>query len=142
MALRSLSPREQRTLAAAAECILPPGGPFPLGHADVDYQGFMRDEFLAAVPREVAQLSHVILFFVEYVLGFWIWRPGRFSKMPLARRNRAFEAMRHSRLFFVRGFFILLSSMLLMPFYAAPKVMDAIGYAGYKPGVNKAKEPA
>jgi hypothetical protein len=142
MALRKLSPREQRTLAAAAECILPAGGPFPLGHADVDYQAFVQDEFLAAVPREVAQLAHLILFFVEYVLGFYLWRPGRFSKMPLDRRNRAFDAMRHSRLFFVRGFFILLSSMLLMPFYKDEKVMDAIGYGGYKPGVNKAQEPA
>ena len=140
MALRKLSPRELRTLDAAAECILPAGGPFAYGHADVDYRGFMQDEFLPAVPREVAQLAHVILFFVEYLAGFLIWRPGRFSHMPIERRNHAFDAIRHSRLFFLRGFFILLSSMLLMPFYRDPKVMDAIGYGGYRAGVNKKQE--
>lgn len=142
MALRTLSPRELRTLDAAAECILPMGGPFPLGHRDVDYRGFVAGEFLANVPREVAQLAHVILFFVEYCAWIFARRPGRFSRMPLAAREAALDRIRGSRLFFVRGFFILLSTMLLVPFYNDARVMDAVGYTGYKPGANKRKEAA
>lgn len=142
MALRKLSAREKRTLSAAAECMLPAGGPFALGHRDVDYLGFIEAEYLANVPREVAQLAHVILFVLEY-LGWWFARyPARFSRMAPGRREAALDRLRGSRLFFLRGFFILLSNMLLVPFYRDPRVMDAVGYAGYKADVNKKREAA
>lgn len=142
MALRKLSPREKRTLDAAAECMLPGGGPFALGHLDVDYLGFIETEYLAHVPREVAQLAHVILFFVEYFAWWFARYPARFSRMPIARREKALDRVRGSRLFFLRGFFILLSNMLLVPFYRDPRVMDAVGYAGYKADMNKKQEAA
>jgi hypothetical protein len=135
---RPLSKREERTLRAAAECILPQGGPFPLGYTDVDYQAFV-DEFLHVAPAQVRLLVHAILFTLEY--GGWVYgaRPGRFSNASLARRNAILDKARGSRIFAVRGFFILLSTILLMPFYNDPRVMDAVGYAGYRPNVNKAQ---
>lgn len=142
MALRTLSARERRTLSAAAECMLPEGGSFALGHRDVDYLHFIEHEYLANVPREVAQLAHVILFFLEYFAWWFARFPARFSRMAPARRERALDRLRGSRLFFLRGFFILLSNMLLVPFYRDPRVMDAVGYAGYKADVNKKREAA
>lgn len=142
MALRKLSSREKRTLAAAAECMLPEGGPFELGHRDVDYLGFIEQEYLASVPREVAQLAHVILFFLEYFAWWFARFPSRFSRLTAARREQVLDRLRCSRLFFLRGFFILLSNMLLVPFYRDPRVMDAVGYAGYRPDVNKKRAAA
>jgi hypothetical protein len=132
-----LNKREGRTLRAAAECILPAGGRFPYGHADIDSVGWINDEYFPAVPKEVQILLRLILLLVEYAGWVYTGLPGRFSRMPLERRNLFFERARHSRIYVVRGFFILLSTVLLLPFYSDPRVMDAIGYFGYRPEVNK-----
>lgn len=136
-----LSAREKRTLDAAAACIAPAGGPFPIGYADVDYQAFVT-EYLSVVPKDVRLLLKVILFVVEYGALILAGRFGRFSRMPLEARNETLQAMSHSRLFFLRGFSILLSSLILMPFYRDQRVMDAIGYGGYKRGADKVPEVA
>ena len=136
MPAKTLTAREKRTLAAAAEVLLPQGGPFPYGHKDVDITGF-GDDFLTVVPKQVNQLIHIILFFVEYlgwILAGW---PGRFSKAKLEKRNKTLDGMRHNKLFFIRGFYILLNSICSIPFYRDPRVMDAVGYKGYRHGVNK-----
>ncbi len=133
---KTLSAREQRTLSAAAEAILPEGGPFNLGHRDVDSVGFAH-ELMEHVPFEVRALLHVILFFLEYLAWAFAGGPGRFSRMSVDRRNRVLDGMRSSRVFAFRGFFILLSTVLLVPFYNSPQVMDAIGYHGYRPDANK-----
>lgn len=141
MTKKPLSQREVRTLGAAAECILPPGGPFPYGHADIDYVAWVND-FLATVPRQANVAIHAILWFLEY--GAWIFAgaPGRFSRLALPRRERALDRLRHSRVYVLRGMFILLSSILLIPFYNDRRVMDAIGYGGYKADANKLGEAA
>ncbi len=136
MTAKYLSERERRTLLAAAECVLPAGGAFPLGHADVDVVAFT-NEYLEAVPKEVRILLHVILWFVEYLGFFFALRPSRFSKMPLDKRDRVLDRMRSSRVFFLRGFYILLTTVLMIPFYRDHRVLDAIGYSGYQAGVNK-----
>ena len=131
-----LTPRAARTLTAAAEIILPGGGAIPFGHADIDIHGFVND-YLTVVPLDVSRLVRFILFFLEYGAFLFALSPSRFSKMTPARRMAALDGIRTSRLFFLRGFFILLSSVILIPFYRDTRVMDAIGYRGYKPNSNK-----
>lgn len=131
-----LTPREARTLTAAAEIILPTGGAIPFGHTDIDIHGFVND-YLAVVPLDVSRLMRFILLFLEYGACMFALRPARFSNMAHAHRVRALDGIRTSRLFFLRGFFILLSSVILIPFYRDTRVMDAIGYRGYKPNSNK-----
>jgi hypothetical protein len=136
MPAKILSAREKRTLSAAAEVLIPQGGPFPYGHKDVDIVGF-GDDFLVTVPKQVNQLIHIILFFVEYLGWLFAGWPSRFSKAKLEKRMKTLDGMRHSRWFFIRGFYILLNSVCSIPFYRDPRVMDAVGYKGYKHGVNK-----
>lgn len=136
MTKKPLSQREIRTLGAAAECILPPGGPFLYGHADIDYVAWVND-FLAIVPRQVNWAIHVILWFLEYAGWLFVGVPKRFSRLAVSRREQVFERMRRSNIYVVRGMLILLSSILLIPFYNDRRVMDAIGYGGYKEGANK-----
>ncbi len=137
MKIKPLNNRETRTLKAAAECILPPGGAFELGHADVDYLGWVNREYLPSVPFEVRLLLRVILFLLEYLGWIYAGAFGRFSRLPLEKRNRVFDRVRHSSVYALRGFHILLSTVLLLPFYRDERVMDAIGYRGYKPNANK-----
>lgn len=125
-----------RTLTAAAEIILPMGGAIPFGHEDIDIQGFVND-YLEVVPLDVNRLMRFILLFLEYGAFLFALRPSRFSQMAQAHRVVALDGIRTSRLFFLRGFFILLSSVILIPFYRDTRVMDAIGYRGYKPNCNK-----
>ncbi len=131
-----LTPREARTLAAAAEIILPTGGAIPFGHTDIDILDFVND-YLTVVPLDVNRLLRFILLFLEYTAFLFAFHPSRFSKMAIEDRQQALDRMRTSRVFFLRGFFILLSSVILIPFYRDTRVMDAIGYRGYKPNVNK-----
>ena len=138
---QQLNARETRTLSAAAEIVLPSGGPFALGFRDIDYLQFV-NRYLELAPKDANFLLHLILWTVEYLGWIFLWLPARFSNMSLAKRQQLLDRMRHNRVFIVRGFFLLLSTVLLIPFYRDRRVMDAIGYVGYREDSNKLNEGA
>lgn len=160
-----LSNREIRTIKALTEVLVPQDGHFPLGHKDVDIISFFED-FLSHIPARAKwflffnlwvfeYLSWISLIYCQYTdfektdtttkksffkkLIFLTKTPGIFSKMRFDYREKIIIKMRENRYFVIRGIYLLSSIVLLISFYSDERVMDKIGYFGYKEGENKVK---
>lgn len=163
--MRHLSNREVRTIKALTEVIIPHEGPFPHGCSDIDIISFIED-FLSHVPSRVKWFLFFNLWVFEYFgwigllycrytdfektdgtnhtsffrnLVFWIKTPGFFSKMRFDYREKIIQKMKRNNSFVIRGIYLLTSIVSLIPFYGDDRVMDNIGYFGYKEGENKIK---
>ncbi|MBI2966713.1 MAG: hypothetical protein HYY40_02735 [Bacteroidetes bacterium] len=136
--MRNLSDREVRTITAIAEVLVPQDGPFPYGYKDVDITGFIED-FLSHTPFRVKWFVYLNLWIFEYFSWIALMSPGIFSRMKFEKRKKIILAFRKNKYFAIRGIYLFTSIVLLMAFYNDEKVMDSIGYYGYKDGVNKIK---
>jgi hypothetical protein len=134
--MSALSKRENVTIAALAECILPDGGPNQCSFKNIDYLPFIK-ETMTSVPTQVRWLIHFNLWFIEYFGCFFIKRLALFSKLGPPQRTSILLCLQNNKRYFLRGIYILTSSIFLIPMYKDESVMNAIGYFGYKSGVNK-----
>ena len=161
--MRHLSNREARTINALMEVIIPQDGPFSLGCKDIDTISFFED-FLSHVPFKVKWFLFFNLWIFEYFswisllfchysdfekqgaaspksflrnLIFLTKTPGFVSKMRFDYREKIIVKMQENRFYVIRGIHLLTSIVLLMSFYRDNRVMDKIGYYGYKEGENK-----
>ncbi len=131
-----LSAREKKTLHAMAECILPLGGPHPFSYSDVNYLSFTED-MLLNTPVLVRWFIHFNLWFIQYFSWLYIGRPVLFSRLPFTDREHILASLSKSRSYFMRGMYILTSSLFLITMYKDERVMRAIGYFGFMKGANK-----
>ncbi len=163
--MRQLSNREVRTIKALTEVIIPHDGPFPLGYKDIDIISFFED-FLSHIPSRIRWFIFFNLWFFEYFgwisllryhysdfektdsevqksflknFIFFAKTPGLFSKMRFDYREKIIKKMKGNNSFVIRGIYLISSICLLIPFYSDERVMDKIGYYGYKEGENKIK---
>jgi hypothetical protein len=134
--MNNLTPREKATLEALAACIIPEGGPVPFGFKEINYLPFI-EEMAAAVPAHIRWVIHFNLWFIEYFGCLYLHRLKAFSKLGLNDRELILLSLRGSKRFLIRGIYILTSALFLIPMYKDESVMNAIGYTGFKNGVNK-----
>lgn len=134
--MNNLSNREKVTIAALAECIIPEDGPITYGFREINYLSFI-EEMAEAVPPHIRWVIHFNLWFIEYFGSLYLLRLKMFSKLALCDKERVLLALQNSKRFFIRGIYILTSALFLIPMYKDESVMNAIGYTGFKDGVNK-----
>lgn len=134
--MRHLSNREARTIQAIAEILVPEDGAFPMSYKEVEIVSFVED-FLSGVPLRVRIFVYINLWIMEYFSWMAVMSPWIFSKMSLKKRDAVIRKLRNNRWFAVRGIYMILSIILLMAFYRDQRVMDTIGYYGYREKVNK-----
>ena len=161
--MKHLSNREVRTINALTEVLVPQDGPFPLGHKDIDIVSFFED-FISHVPFRAKWFLFFNLWVFEYFswisllyyhytdfektdiatkkfffknLIFLAKTPGIFSKMRFDYREKIIIKMRENKYFVIRGIYLLSSIVLMISFYSDKRVMDKIGYFGYRENVNK-----
>ncbi len=131
-----LTAREKKTMQALAECILPVGGPHVFSHSDVNYVRFT-EELLLSTPVQVWWFIHFNLWFIQYFSWLYIKRPALFSRLPFTDREFILASLSKSRSYFLRGIYLLTSSLFLITMYKDERVMRAIGYFGFMQGANK-----
>ncbi len=158
-----LSNRETRTIKALAEVLVPQDGAFSYGYKDIDTISFFED-FLSHAPFKVRWFLFFNLWVFEYIswisllychysdfeknnitpqkslfknLIFWLKTPGFFSKMRFDHREKIILKMQENKYYVIRGIYLLTSIVLLMSFYSDERVMNKIGYFGYKESENK-----
>jgi len=134
--MNNLSNREKSTIAALAECIIPEDGPISYGFKEINYLSFI-EEMTEAVPPHIRWLIHFNLWFIEYFGSLYLLRLKAFSKLGLPDKELILLSFRNSKRFLIRGIYILTSALFLIPMYKDEAVMNAIGYTGFKDGVNK-----
>lgn len=131
-----LSNRETRTIKALAEVLIPQDGTFQYGYKDIDTVSFFED-FLSHAPLKVRWFLFFNLWVFEYISWISLKTPGLFSKMKFDHREKIILKMRENKYYLIRGIYLLTSIVLLMSFYSDERVMNKIGYFGYKEGENK-----
>jgi hypothetical protein len=130
-----LSRAEIATVEAAAEALLPPGGPIPISGREAGVAGYV-DRLVAASPPRQRWLMRALFVLVEHAtLAFPA--PGgirglrRFSKLRPDQQRAAIEGWQSSRLFPRRLVFVALRSLCTIGYLADPAVLRALRLAPY-----------
>ena len=126
--LRVLAPGEWQVLAAVADTVIPRGGAFSLGAADVDLAERI-DALLAAQPPELAGGVRGALLLLEYGAPLLAGRVARFSGLGAEERAAVFGALPGS-FGLARRVYAGLRGLCLFAFYVLPESWPAIGYDG------------
>jgi hypothetical protein len=126
--LRVLAPGEWQVLDALADTVIPRGGPFPLGAADVGLAARI-DALLAAQPAQLAGGVRGALLLLEYGAPLLTGRLARFSALGAEERAAVFGAL-PGRFGLARRVYAGLRGLCLFAFYALPESWPAIGYDG------------
>jgi hypothetical protein len=129
MATRSnLTARERRIMQAFAETLMPRGGPFPIGAADMDACDYL--------DRMLGEQDAIVRRAMRYLIHQWNWLPvlylrsGRtFLGMSEDGRLRFMDWLAEDR-FFIRRINVMMFKFLLsISLYGDPRVEAALGYA-------------
>jgi hypothetical protein len=126
--LRVLAPGEWQVLAAVADTVIPRGGAFPLGAADLGLAARI-DALLAAQPAELAAGARGALLLLEYGAPLLAGRLARFSRLGEAERAEVFGSL-PGRFGLARRVYSGLRGLCLFAFYAQPESWPAVGYEG------------
>ncbi|MCC7383479.1 MAG: hypothetical protein IT384_16695 [Deltaproteobacteria bacterium] len=127
--LRSLTPREHRTLAALARTHLPRGGAFEAGAEDFDlataFDGFLENE----APENVRDLKRALLL-VELGPLLFDHRWVTFSRLEDRERLTHWQAWIASDRLLRRQVSLAFRKFMALVFFDRPEVWPHIGYGG------------
>lgn len=118
--------RDRELLATALDALVPRGGAFPTGAADIDLDVTLARYFATLHPLGPAGLR-LLLRALEYGTPVFE-RTSRFSRLDAAGRERALAAWERSRLPPRRQLVASLKLLALMHFYERPETWSGIGY--------------
>lgn len=122
-----LSNREQRTLIAFAEVVVPTGGQIPQAAKDVSIVEFAQ-RYSQDIPKQTQLFIHLCLWLLEYCSWTLIFFPCFFSKADSKKREKIIQKVRNSRYFFIRGVYTFVSFLVLVPYYSDKSVLQNIKY--------------
>ncbi len=116
------------TLRALAAALIPRGGPFPLGAADVDTAGRVAG-YLERYPAFFRHLFAVLLTVFEYLPLASHWRRP-FSRLAPSEQQAFLHECEASRLPLKPLLLRLFKALCLPAFCSDPRVEEALGYTG------------
>jgi len=122
----ALSRGQLATLAALADTLIPRGGPFPLGAADVDVAGKLSQYLMFFAPSRRRQLARLISAWEYGSLLSRHFKP--FSQLDATARERFVDRALHSAYPWRRYPLILLNHLCGFAYGAASEVEAALGY--------------
>ena len=120
----------QRTLAAVADAVVPPGGAFPEGAADVDAAGALLRTWSEMQPAARRSLAAMLVALDAAAL----LRTGRrWHALPLPRRVQLCDALEQRGGAVQRSAFLGVKTLVLVGFAADPRVQQRLGTEGWPP---------
>jgi hypothetical protein len=118
--------RDRALLGTALDTLVPRGGPFPLGAADVGLDATLA-RYFASIHALGPVGLRILLRVLEY--GTALFERSRpFSRLDAAARERALAAWETSRLAPRRQVVATLKLLAMMHFYERPESWSGIGY--------------
>jgi len=117
---------EKKILTAAGDALLPKGGAFPTGYADVQERCLVdAQRFLAAQsPLDIAMTRLLLRIFD--IMPLCLGKFSLFHTMPLAGRVICFEQLERSRFGPLRLMVIAIKLYAVMPFFNPPELEEGI----------------
>lgn len=127
--LQVLGDHPYRTLSAVARTLLPAGGAFPPGAADVDLARAF-DEYLADEPEANVGDLTMALHWLELGPVLYDWRLATFSNLDDDERFEHWQTWTVAEDLDRRKVSIAFRKFVYLVFYDQPIVWEHIGYAG------------
>lgn len=129
---RRLFRGEAALISAAADAMIPRGGPIPSSGLDADLTGYV-DRLMDASHPRVRWRMHLLIFLVEHATLVFP-APGhggfkRFSKLSAGQQVALLDAWATSQIFLRRLVFVSLRSMFTLGYFAHPPVLRQLGLA-------------
>lgn len=122
----ALNRRQLATLAALADTLIPRGGPFPLGAADVDAAGKLSHYLMLFGPSRRRQIARLITAWEYSSLLSRHLKP--FSRLDASAREHFVDDALHSHYPWRRFPIILLNHLCSFAYGAASEVEAALGF--------------
>lgn len=122
-----LTKREAETLLSVASIIIPVGGNIKYSYADISIVEFVNN-YLNGSPKDIQWLIRFNLWFIEYCSWIFNYRPSFFSTTHQHVREAIITKLQNSNLFFIRGIYLFISLLILIPFYNDKRVLENIGF--------------
>lgn len=123
-----LSPREQATLAAAADAFFPPDGPIPVSGTDAGAVRYF-DAYLRRAPHTQRLLTRLLFAFTEYSPLWFGPVRRRFSRLSLQQRISFLDTAFTSSIYFRRVTFISLRTLMTMAYLSNREVARHLNMA-------------
>ncbi len=122
-----MTPSAFRTLEAAAEAVVPTGGPYPLGAREVEAAKRIDAMMATEDPVAVEQLEGALTA-LEWITVFRYGR--RYASLPLDKRIAALEELLESRFALLRRVGGGVTKLVLFATYNADAMWPHLGYDG------------
>lgn len=124
-----LAPKEEEILVALGNAILPQGGAFPVGYAD------LRDESLADTRRMFAAFDGITLAGMRSILRFFNLIPiltgqrmATLLMLPEPERETVLARIESHRWAWVRALMLVVKVHVALPFFNQTEAAQAVGY--------------
>ncbi len=116
-----------RTILAIAEVVTPVDETIPV---PIDGEELLRevDTFLLLVGKLKRIFVLAVLFMINYLIPFLFLKPGQFSNLKPEDRHHILSSLHSSRIFPIRGLYLITSMLILPYYYSRPQVLEQIGY--------------
>ncbi|GEM_PF-2525375 len=116
-----------RTVIAISEVVIPEGEGIdvPLDKEELIEEV---DTFLLLVGPLKRFFIKLLLWFINYLLPILFLRFKPFSRLSFETRYRIMKRIHDSKIFSIRGIYILTSMLILPYYYSRNNVLNAIGY--------------
>ncbi len=116
-----------KTITAIAEVVVPPQEGIPV---EINMEELLKevDTFLLLVGKLKRLLITLLLFFVNYFLPLFFLKFKQFSNLSFENRYRIMQQIHGSKIFSIRGIYLLVSLLILPYYYSRPKVLSYISY--------------
>lgn len=111
----------QTVVAACADTLFPPAGPISVSGTEAGLVTYV-DNYVRALPLVQRLLVHLLFLFIQ--LSPWLFGPRRkrFTRLQPEDRQRVFEAMAVSPVYFRRVAFLSMRAIMTMGYFASPQV--------------------
>ena len=116
-----------KTILSIADVVVPPQEGIPV---EINKEDLLKevDTFLLLVGKLKRFFIILLLFFVNYILPLFFLKLKQFSSLSFESRYRIMKKIHDSKIFSIRGIYILLSMLVMPYYYSRPEVLSYINY--------------
>ncbi len=124
---RFLTPTICKTILSIADVVAPPDESIPV---EINKEKLLEevDTFFLLVGKLKRVFVKILLLIINFLVPLLFLKFRPFSSLSFEVRYKIMERIHNSKIFFIRGIYILASMLILPYYYSTPEVLRYINY--------------